>query len=291
LYANLGVEVLMEKLELLQQYRSIHDRVLHDPNGLNPRKLGQYSNQLHNELLAEMTEKISLIEDNVTPLLRNYYCYVVSMLETRHRILPYNDIEFSRRVGEVWEKFCNLILQNQFSSAQTIDEPKASDFFQKLDTDINDLTIDGKPQKLGELKDLISSLIGNIDLGLDYFGESNGSVFGIDFKSGFGSNEKGNTERILQVGRAYRYLQPSTKLNVLVRQNENNNYLKKIENSGIWNVETGKNAYLFLENISNCSVISFLETELSFEKDFNAEIFKDIGKTVNNRDQYLNWYS
>lgn len=281
----------MEKSELLERYRRIYSQVLPNPNGLSARKLGQHSNKLHNELLAELTEKISLKAVHVTPLFRNYYCYVISMLETRHKILPYNDIEFSRRVGEVWEKFCNLILQNQFSSTRTLSEPQTSEFFQKLDTDIDDLTTPDEPKKLKELKDLISSLIGNIDLGLDFYGESNGSVFGIDFKSGFGSNEKGNTERILQVGRAYRYLQPSTKLNVLVRQNENNNYLKKIENSGIWNVETGKNAYLFLEKISNCSVTGFLESELSFENDFNAEVFDDIGKNVNNRDQYLDWYS
>ena len=102
-------------------------------------------------------------------------------------------------------KVCNLILKNPFSSAEILKEPENSEFFQKLNSDIDNLSSNPRSQKINELKNLISSLVGNIDLKLDYFGTSGEIIYGIDFKSGFGSNEKGNTERILQVGNAYRY--------------------------------------------------------------------------------------
>ena len=280
----------MDKSELLSKYRNIFVEVENNNLGLSPRKLGQLSNKLHNELLLETAENIYIQEKRVEPLFLNYYCYVISMIESRHKIIPYTDIEFSRRIGEVWERFCNLILKNPFSSAEILKEPENSEFFQKLNSDIDNLSSNPRSQKINELKNLISSLVGNIDLKLDYFGTSGEIIYGIDFKSGFGSNEKGNTERILQVGNAYRYLEPATNLNVLVRQNENNNYMNKIENSGIWNVKKGKEAYLFLEDLSKCSVIGILENEFAFEEDFDSKVYEDIGKTVNNREKYLNWY-
>ncbi|WP_214658000.1 hypothetical protein, partial [Vibrio anguillarum] len=65
----------------------------------------------------------------------------------------------------------------------------------------------------------------------------------IDFKSGFGSNEKGNTLRLIAVGRAYKHWDSNTNLLFLVRQNENNNYLETIRRSNLWDVYCGDAAY------------------------------------------------
>ena len=54
--------------------------------------------------------------------------------------------------------------------------------------------------------------------------------------------------------------------------------------------EKRKISLLFLEDLSKCSVIEILENEFAFEEDFDSKVYKDIGKTVNNREKYLNWY-
>ena len=114
---------------------------------------------------------------------------------------------------------------------------------------------------------------------------------GIDFKSGFGSNEKGNTQRILQVGKIYNILNPDYKLYLLVRQNENNNYLTKIENSGVWNVIKGNETYNFLSEISGCNATSFIKNEIDFPSDIDKDVYDDIGLSIDNRERYLEWIS
>ena len=275
----------MDKNALFKEYRVIYSNVIQNHKNKDNRAKGKISNTEHNIKRLELHNNLVLQKSNLDAILRNYYCYVVSMIETRHKLIEYNDIEFSRRIGEVWEKFCSLILENPFSKIKKVKEPDSSQFYKKLESDFE------KFENSKELFDTIVSFIGNLDLHLDFFGEKNGKKFGIDFKSGFGSNEKGNTERILQVGKAYNYLNPDVILSVLVRQNENNNYLKTIEKSKIWKVSKGKNSYRYLETLCGSNITNFLKTELDFKKDFQKDVFKSLGKTVVNRDIYLNWYS
>ena len=275
----------MDKNALFKEYRSIYSGVILNHKDKDKREKGKLSNTEHNIKRLELHKKLILKKNNLDAILRNYYCYVVSMIETRHKLIEYNDIEFSRRIGEVWEKFCSLILDNPFSKIKRIKEPDSSQFYKKLEKDFD------KFENSKELFDIIVSFIGNLDLHLDYFGEKNNKKYGIDFKSGFGSNEKGNTERILQVGKAYNYLNSDIILSVLVRQNENNNYLKRIEKSKIWKVSKGKSSYEYLEKLCGSNVTNFLKTELDFQKDFQKDVFKSLGKSVINRDIYLNWYS
>ena len=275
----------MDKNALFKEYRSIYSEVVLNHKDKDKREKGKISNLEHNNKRIEIHNNLISSKGALDAILRNYYCYVISMTETRHKLIEYNDIEFSRRIGEVWEKFCGLILDNPFSKINRIKEPKSSEFYKKLEADFK------RFENSKKLFDTIVSFIGNLDLHLDYFGEKNGIKYGIDFKSGFGSNEKGNTERILQVGKAYNYLKPEINLSVLVRQNENNNYLKRIEKSKIWKVSKGKSSYKYLEKLCGSNVTNFLKTELNFKKDFQKDVFKSLGKSVINRDIYLNWYS
>ena len=275
----------MDKNDLLKEYRLIYSNIILKHKDKNNREKGKLSNTEHNIKRLELDKRLVLKKNNLDGILRNYYCYVISMIETRHKLIEYNDIEFSRRIGEVWEKFCSLILDNPFSKIKRIKEPDTSQFYKKLEKDFN------KFENSKELFDIVVSFIGNLDLHLDYFGEKNNIKYGIDFKSGFGSNEKGNTERILQVGKAYNYLNSDIILSVLVRQNENNNYLKRIEKSKIWKVSKGESSYKYLEKLCGSNVTDFLKKELDFQKDFEKDVFKSLGKSVINRDIYLNWYS
>ena len=52
----------------------------------------------------------------------------------------------------------------------------------------------------------------------------------VDFKSGFGSNEKGNTNRLLLVGSIYQNIETENyKCLIFVRSTENNHYLTTLQ--------------------------------------------------------------
>ena len=67
--------------------------------------------------------------------------------------------------------------------------------------------------------------------------------FVVDFKSGFGSNEKGNTNRLLLVASIYNNLEENYRCLIFVRAESNNNYFQTLKNSGVWNAYSGSEAY------------------------------------------------
>lgn len=66
---------------------------------------------------------------------------------------------------------------------------------------------------------------GEIQLELDLHFIFEGQKYVVDFKSGFGSNEKGNTNRLLLVASIYKNLEENFNPLIFVRSAENNNYL------------------------------------------------------------------
>ncbi|MEZ5673190.1 MAG: hypothetical protein R3E08_12755 [Thiotrichaceae bacterium] len=90
-----------------------------------------------------------------------------------------------------------------------------------------------------------SQFRGEINLQLDLHLEIGGKKSNIDSKSGFGSNEKGNTNRLLMVATVYRNLSDDYDNVLLVRAREetNNHYFKTLKRSGVWNAYCGEEAY------------------------------------------------
>ena len=88
-------------------------------------------------------------------------------------------------------------------------------------------------------------LLGNINLTEDEYCMVGEKRFVIDFKSGFGSNEKGNTERLLTVAKIYGLLPESHECVLVVRaaEDEGNNYLQVLKTSGLWKVCCGPAAH------------------------------------------------
>lgn len=72
----------------------------------------------------------------------------------------------------------------------------------------------------------------------------------VDFKSGFGSNEKGNTNRLLLVATTYQKLDENYKCLLFVRAEENNSYFNTSKNSGIWEAYCGMEAYQKIKEYS-----------------------------------------
>ena len=165
-----------------------------------------------------------------------HHCCNVVMIESRHEVWPYEYMTFSRRMGELWEGFCKLCFKH----------PPAED----VSLFVPPLFKDVKSQLVGEIRDYIGTLhvtdeqkrelltyynkvwslvsSGEIKLELDLHLEKSQTRYLIDFKSGFGSNEKGNTNRLLMVASIYKNLEQNYKCLMFVRSEEdqNNNYLQ-----------------------------------------------------------------
>jgi len=111
----------------------------------------------------------------------------------------------------------------------------------------------------------------------------------VDFKSGFGSNEKGNMLRLIAVGRAYRLWNPSTRLLLLVRQPINNNYLRVIERANLWEVFCGEAAYHEIDRLTGANTIELRRDIIDFEKDLNQSFWNYLKQQPTDLTSYLSW--
>ena len=111
----------------------------------------------------------------------------------------------------------------------------------------------------------------------------------IDFKSGFGSNEKGNTLRLQTVGHAYKLWNPDTKLLLLVRQEQNNNYLNVIKRSGLWDVRCGDEAYAAIDELTSSNVQALRSQVIDFQSDLSDEFWNDLSSHLSDMASYLQW--
>ena len=139
-------------------------------------------------------------------LMVTYASYVI-MLEFRNTVWPYEYMAFSRRIGEIWEPFCKLCFEYPVVDINLFVPPLFNDVRKNMVAEIENyiekLTIT-EEQKI-ELKKYYNKVwalvtSGEIKLELDCHFEDSTNRFNIDFKSGFGSNEKGNTNRLLLSG-------------------------------------------------------------------------------------------
>ena len=132
---------------------------------------------------------------------------------------------------------------------------------------------------------LVSS--GEIQLELDLHFSHNGQKYVVDFKSGFGSNEKGNTNRLLLVATIYHNLDENYKCLLFVRAEENNSYFNTLKNSGIWNAYCGNEAYQKIKEYSGYDLKNWTSTNIDWASDFNTETTAHF--TDKNLLQYLLW--
>jgi len=228
-------------------------------------------------------------------LMITYVSYVV-MIDSRNEVWPYDFMSFSRRVGELWESFCKLCFEFPLSGATLFVPPLFSDVKQKLTRTIDDY-IDRLPinkEQQDELKRYYSkvwSLVtsGEIQLELDLHFELDSRKYVVDFKSGFGSNEKGNTNRLLLVATAYHILEEGYTCLLLVRAEEdkNNHYFQTLKNSGIWQAYCGNAAYEKIQEFSGFDVKQWITGYIDWQRDLLPETRQHLGQ--NKLDQYLVW--
>lgn len=207
-----------------------------------------------------------------------------------------NNMAFARRIGELWEPFCRLPFEYPIKTLRIIEPPKFEDVqtgIQKNATDyINSLQLADDIKK--ELKrhysipwTMVDS--GGIKLALDLHFEQNGIHYNCDFKSGFSSNEKGNTNRLLLVASIYNSLGAGEKTLLFVRQNEdeNNHYLQTLKNSPYWDVYCANDCYEAIKSFTGFDLRNWLDVNADWKKDISADFKQHL--QANDLLKYLTW--
>ena len=229
-------------------------------------------------------------------LLATYVSYVV-MLEYRNLVWPYEYMAFSRRIGELWESMCKLPFEYPLNVLSIYIPPNIEDVKNTLKKEINELVsnlriTEAEKSRLLQHYQSIWALIdsgGNINLTLDLHFEQEEEFYDVDYKSGFSSNEKGNTNRLLLVASIYKSLPEIHNILMFLRQKEeeNNHYLQILKKSGLWDVYCADEAYKKIHEFTGFDIKKWM-----FENvDWLNDISPDFRKYLSDNDliKYLTW--
>lgn len=223
------------------------------------------------------------------------YTNDVVMLETRNMVWEYDYMSFSRRIGELWEPFCKLCFLYPINSINLFIPPLFSDVKRDLTNEIKQYigTLSISEYEKSQLKryyDKVWTLVtsGEIKLECDLHFTDGTKKYVVDFKSGFGSNEKGNTNRLLLVGSIYQNIENENyKCLIFVRSTDNNHYLSTLQNSGIWSTFCGNDTYNQIMNFSGFDIHRWIEQNINWIEDFSTSMRSTIN--LQNLDNYLIW--
>lgn len=157
---------------------------------------------------------------------------------------------------------------------------------------IENLNLDEKIKKeLKEKYDIPWKLVdsGGINMKLDLHFEKNGINYNCDFKSGFSSNEKGNTNRLLLVASIYNFLGGNNRQIIFVRQkeSENNHYLQTLKNSNFWNVYCADECYSAIKEFTGFDLKTWMSQNTNWEGDISPDFKKHLYD--NSLLKYLTW--
>jgi len=303
---NIDKTLKNNKTELLAYFRdrasefltNIKQEYAETQSGKRASAINECLNETKNKLITTILQQAEkenwTHQEKLECLLMITYCNIVVMIESRNSVRPYEYMDFSRRVGELWDPFCKLCFYYPVNDVSLFIPPLFSEVKKKLTDEIvdyiNNLNI--SPEEKEELKkyyEKVWSLVtsGEIQLELDLHFISQGQKYVVDFKSGFGSNEKGNTNRLLLVASIYKNLTENYKCLLFVRAEENNSYFNTLKNSGIWEAYCGNEAYGKIREYSGYNLKSWIDTNMDWANDFKPETIAHFEEL--NLLQYLLW--
>ncbi|QXE01732.1 hypothetical protein [Terribacillus sp. DMT04] len=293
------------KENLLKIYREFGEEVYEEVK-YNKKPIDKWNSRikkLTKNLLDTLIKDEELTnEQRLNKVLMVHYCSYIVMIEYRNRMRPYEYMDFTRRIGELWEPFCKLCWE--YTSLKGIAEiipPKFEEAKEQLLGNLNEF-LDSTPltkeerQELNKYLDLIWELVASGEIKLEsdlhFVKEENASYstkYNIDFKSGFNSNEKGNTNRLLMVGSIYKKLDPAYQNLLLVRaeESENNHYLQTLKNSSQWEVYCGHETYEKIEHLTGFPLKKWIIENIDWENDLDNETITYLRE--NSLSQYLRW--
>jgi len=287
-------ELRNKKEELLKYFRSRAEEYANEI-------IKQYGVSEHKKRASEINNAVKSIREALLNILnqkakkeqwRNqeilecvlliYYVSYIVMLEFRNEMWPYEYMTFSRRIGELWEPFCKLPFQYPLEDIELFTPPTFKEVKQKLTKEIEEyieslpLTTEQKAELMKYYKKVWSLVTsGDIKLELDLHFIYEREKFVVDLKSGFHSNEKGNTNRLLLVGAIYKNLEEDYRMLMLVRskEDENNHYLQTLKKSGIWEVFCGDEAYVKIKEYSGFDIKGWIDDNIDWQGDISSEFY------------------
>lgn len=243
------------------------------------------------------SEKWSKV-DILTAILMANHASNAKMLEYRHKIWPYEYMSFSRRVGELWESFLSICFDYPVADDILLEIPPVfAEIRQKLKEEIVTYisTLNISENQKAELLQYYKKVwllvdAGEIKLELDMHVKKNNIHYNIDFKSGFGSNEKGNTNRLLVVGSIYKnIIQTNYENYILVRtpENENNHYLQTLKRSDVWEVFCSDHAYSVIGELVGFDLKNWIENNIQWDIDIANDVYTELDDS--DLTKYLQW--
>lgn len=228
-------------------------------------------------------------------LLLTYASYIV-MLECRNMVWEYEYMAFARRIGELWEPFCKLPFEFPIKKLTLINPPNFDAVQEQIKNEarvyISNLDLsDEVDEELKRYYNIPWTMVdsGGIKLGLDLHFEQDGIRYNCDFKSGFSSNEKGNTNRLLLVASIYHSLGKNEKTILFVRQHEdeNNHYLQTLKKSPYWKVYCADDGYAAMKKFTGFDIRKWLDDNADWKNDISEELKRHL--ETNDLLKYLTW--
>jgi len=205
-------------------------------------------------------------------VLEAQYAYIVTYLNHRHRIWPYDYMTFPRRVGELWESFCKASFKNSPNISRHFSPPK----FERVKKDLTRRKVPA----------VVWDIVGDVNLKTDGQFYCNKTLNVIDLKSSFNSQERGNFQRLRTMGAVYKLWRPKAKLFVLVREDDqNSHYLEKL--SDYWQVRCGDAAYETIKELTSVDLKKWINNNIDFKRHLDT----DLSAFLERRDlsKYLIW--
>ncbi|MDR0908406.1 MAG: hypothetical protein LBM77_01445 [Spirochaetaceae bacterium] len=256
--------------------------------------------ETRNKLVAAIIQKAQVQQwnrrDLVNAILMTTYCSYVVMIDMRNSVWPYEYMTFSRRIGEIWELFCKIPFEYPINDLELFIPPLFADVKKlmtgEIETYIDKLQI--QDEQKSQLKcyynkvwNMVTS--GEIKLELDLHFKQDNVFYNIDFKSGFSSNEKGNTNRLLLVATIFHNLTDNYKCCLFVREKEeeNNQYFKQLRDSGIWTAFCGDATYAQIKHFTGFNLKEWIDNHIDWKTDLQHETLRQL--SVNNLVKYLEW--
>ncbi len=287
---NIDKSIKDRKTELLAYFRDrasefvtvIKERFAETQSDKRARAINEALNETKSKLISALLQTAEkegwTNQEKLEAHLLITYCNIVVMIESRNSLRPYEYMDFSRRVGELWDPFCKICFRYPINEISLFIPPLFSEVKKNLTNEIiayiDQLNIsDEQKDELKKYYEKVWSLVtsGEIQLELDLHFIHNEQKYVVDFKSGFGSNEKGNTNRLLLVASIYKSLPEDYKCLLFVRAEENNSYFNTLKNSGIWEAFCGNEAYQKIREYSGYDLKTWIDTNAAWVTDFNEE--------------------
>lgn len=264
-------------------------------NGVN-KAVGDALDAFKDVILSKAEEDEWADDSRLRSILAATYCAQVAMLDLRNQVWAYEYMAFSRRIGELWERFVHIPFTYSVTDVSPFVPPLFSEVRANLREEIEDYIreLPLSDEEKAELLDYYEKVwvlvdSGEISLQLDLHAEIAGRKVNIDFKSGFGSNEKGNTNRLLMVATIYKNLEEDYENVLLVRAREdlNNHYFRTLRNSEVWQAYCGEDAYGKIGEFTGFDLRGWISQNIAWEEDLLPETVSHF--TENNLMGYLEW--